>query len=402
VTLVKRGGIWHYDFWYHGQRHQKTTGQDLRSDAELVELEAKRQARREAHGVATQQRQVTPEFSIWAEQFLAQKRQRLTRPEILERTVRMVLAFWGAAPKTNPVEGGVYRNLTLGDPIEHPELIDAFDEWMATRGLSGSAKNSYRSALSGMYKLALKPRWRKRTNVTSNPFLDIDRDVPNKRRVHATLEDLQHWIRSAAPHARLAMTIGALAPKLRMAQVLALRFDRHIDRELTTIVFDRHKTVRHTKAAQATAIPADLRLVLDAVRRERPGVAQVITFRGEPVKSIKKAVETAAKRAGLTYGLEGVTFHALRHIMAAECARLGIGEVLAAAHHGHKDPRTTRQHYQHMLPADQRAVAEQLAARLGLGAETADAIRREESLQNSRRSRKSKPLQRRQKPRKSV
>jgi integrase len=373
VTLVKRGRYYSMDFWYRGVRYQRTTGQELKEDAEQVERDLKRQLRREAHGIATIDRTQTPSFTAWAERFLVEKRKKLTRPDVLERTVRMVLAFWGAKPSV-PVAGGVYKDLRLADPILAPELIDDFDDWMAVRGLSGSARNSYRSALSGMYKLALRPRWRRRTRIDSNPFEHIDRDTPRKRRVTATVEDMLRWIRAAAPHARLALTIGALAPKLRLAQVLSLRFDEHMDRDLTTFTFERHKTRRHTGSDQVTAIPVDLRAVLLAVRQAHPASTHVITYRGEPIQSIRKAAKTAATKAGLVYGLSGVTFHALRHVMGAECARLGINEVLAAATLGHKDPRTTRQHYQHILPADQRAVAEQLAQHLGLGAELAASV----------------------------
>lgn len=368
MTLVKRGRIWHYDFWYKGARHQSTTGQELKDDAEQVERDVKRQLRREAFGIATITPAMTPTFTAWAERFLEHKQSRIERPDVLEKTLRMVLAFWGAAPTTKPPikKGGVYHNLRLGDPIHDPDWIDKFEAWMITRGLSASARNSYRSAMSGMYKFALRPRNRKRTHVSTNPFEHVDRDTPDVRAFDVSVEDLRRWIRHAAPHALLALTIGALAPKLRLAQVLALRFDEHLDRELTTITWHRYKRARQKRRPQVTAVSKDLRRVLDAIRRARPESPHVITFRDKPIASIKRAVKTAAKEAGLVYGIkkDGVTFHALRGVMVTECARLGIGEVLAARVVDHRDPRTTRKHYTHLVDRDELAVVEQLAAHL--------------------------------------
>ena len=369
MTLLKRGRIWHYDFWYAGARHQGTTGQDLRDDAEQVERDVKRRLRQEAFGIRPITRDDTPTFTAFAEHYLKAKRATLGRPDLVERTLRMVLAFWGRRPtKSTPVEGGVYHDLRLADPILEPAWIDRFDAWMDARGLSASTKNTYRSTLSGLYKLALRPRFRKATRVERNPFLDIDRDRPARRHVHLPMDNLRAWVQQAPPHAVIALVVGALAPKLRLQQVLQLRFDRHLDPDLTVITFDAHKTRRHTGRPQVTPVSDSLREVLLALRQARPGQPHVITFRGEPVASIRTAIRRAAKAAGLPYGVKagGVTFHALRHAMASEAARMGIAGTLHAAVLGHKDPRTTEQFYTHMVSEDERGVLEQLAGRAAL------------------------------------
>ncbi len=396
MTLVKRGTYWHYDFWYRGRRYQQTTEQELREDAEQVERDAKRRLRREAHGIETFRREDTPTFQSWAHVYLARQRTRLTRPELAERTTRMVLAFWGAKPRKQPVEGGPYHDLVLADPILDARWIERFEDWMAARGLSGSTKNSYRSILSGMYKLALRPRYRQRTRVLSNPFTDIDRDPQTGRRVHLPPEDLRKWLEAAPPHAVLALAIGALAPKLRLAQVLALRFDRHLDRELRLITFEAHKTRRHTRAPQVTAVSEALRTILTAIRDARPGVRAVITWRGQPVQSIRGAVKRAAEQAGLAWGVKGgVTFHALRHAFAVECARAGVAEVLAAGALGHLDPRTTRKFYTHTVPSDQLAVYDTIAERLGITQIATEAVGK---LAGTRPRTQSKSRAKRQRP----
>lgn len=152
----------------------------------------------------------------------------------------------------------------------------------------------------------------------------------------------------------LAAVIGALAWKLRVNQILQLRFDRHIDPDLTRITFDSHKTIRHTRKPQVTIISQELRRVLEAVRKAKPRATHVITWRGRPVDSLKTAAKQAAKRAGLAYGMQdgAVTFHALRHVSATELARMGISAALASKASGHLDPRTTEKFYVNIIESE--------------------------------------------------
>lgn len=377
MTLVKRSRYYHFDFWFRGTRYQGTTDQAKREDALRVESKVKERLRLEHWDLAAVERMDTPSFTAWAEQYLTQQRKDLTRPDIVQRTLRMVLAFWGARPtETPPVTGGVYHDLRLLDPISEPDWIVQFDAWMEARELSGSTRNSYRAALSGMYELALKPRWRKSTRVKENPFRHIDRDRTVKRRTRLPLVQLRAWLQHADPHARLALAIGALAPKLRLTQVLTLRYDQHLDADLSVIRFREYKTARHHDQDQETPVVADLKLILQVAKRGRRRPTWVVRYRGKPVKSIKRALKSAARDAGLVYGLApgGITFHSLRHAMATEIARLGgISRILHASTMGHADPRTTEQFYTHMLVEDERPVLEQLATRTSLAALLVDA-----------------------------
>lgn len=385
MTLVKRGKFFHYDFLYRGVRHQKSTEQTDRTDAQLVEDAAKQQLRREAHGLIALHPEVSPRIAEFADVFYAEQERRLTRPDVLERTLRVVMGFWGKKPKTNPVKDAPYHNLRLADPIIDPRWLDKFEQWMDARGLAGSTRNSYLSAMSGLYKLAAKARYRARTGVDRNPFADIGRHRPRIRQVTTTKDDLVKWMQHGAPHFRLALAIGGLAHKLRVSQVLELRFDKHIDPEMTRITFDHHKTIRHTRKAQVTQISGELRRVLEQVKKARPKATYVVTWRGKPVGDLKTAAKGAAERAGLRYGLAdgAVTFHALRHISSTELARMGVSAAMAAKAGGHLDPRTTEKHYTHLIDDDERRVVEQLGTRLGLADE---AIRGVETSVESRRS----------------
>lgn len=373
MTVIKRGPYWHYDFFYKGRRYTGTTDQTVREQAQRVESQVKERLRLDTWNLAPADRMQTPSFTAWAEQYLAAQKTRIRRPDITLRTLRLVLAFWGARPtKSLPVKDGPYHNLRLLDPIADPTWIVRFEQWMADRNLSGSTKNSYRSALSGLYKLAAKPEWRLKTRTQErNPFQNIHRDRQRKRSVRLSPEQLRAWLSHAEAHVRLAIAIGSLAPKLRLHQVLKLRFDQHLDPELTEIRFREYKTMDRYDEEQVTAVSDDLRFILATVKKSRGPRALpfVVQYRGKPVKAITRGLKSAAKEAGLAYGLKhnGITFHALRHAMSTEIARLGnVARVLHAGTMGHKDPRTTEQFYTHLETDDQRPVLARLAERIDI------------------------------------
>lgn len=368
MTLVRRGKYWHYDFEYRGVRHQKSTEQKDRADAQLVEDKAKERLRREAHGLIAAHPEDAPFIQEFANVYMTEQERRLTRPDVLERTLRIVLGFWGKKPRKHAIDGAPYHNLRLSDPIVDPRWLDKFEQWMDSRGIAGSTRNSYLSAMSGIYKLAAKARYRSRTGIDRNPFDDVGRHQPRVRLVTATKDDVLKWMQHGAPHFVLAIVVGALAHKLRVNQVLQLRFDRHLDPDLTKITFDSHKTIRHSRKPQVTPVSAELRRVLQAVKKAHPKATHVITWRGKPVKDLKTAARQAAARAGLDYGVRdgAVTFHALRHISVTELARMGISAALAAKASGHLDPRTTEKHYTHLVESDEQAVVDRLGERLDL------------------------------------
>jgi len=358
VTTFKhpRGKTWRYDFWWRGRRYTGTTDQLTKEDADLVEAEIKKRLRQQAWGIAPVQREHTPTFTTWAGQFLAAQRRRLGRPDVMERTLRMVLAFFGQKPSKDPVADAPYHALRLADPIIDPEWLDKFEEWMESRHLSGSTRNSYRSAVSGMYKLALRPTWRKKTNVAVNPMVGVERDATRRRRVTVSVDELRAWILHAAPHVRLALAIGALAPKLRLASILALRWDKNFDAALEFITVTEHKTIRSTGEPQVMPVDPQLKAILEPARTAAKKAKQhhVIAYHGEPIASIRTALKSAATAAGIDYGRHGATFHSLRHTMATMLAELGIAEEQRRLVMGHSDIRTT-QGYTHLRPLHERA-----------------------------------------------
>jgi integrase len=362
VSLWKRGDVWYYDFWFQGRRYSGTTRQTARGDATVCEQEVRRRLRRQAAGLEGPSAVEAPRFQDWAEIHFRERSQHMARPEFLEHNLRTILRFWGARPKgdNDTHLNDPYHDLRLHHPIRDPVWIERFEAWMRGRGSSPQTRNHYRSVLRGLYKTALLPAYRASSGVTLNPFRDVPRETVVERTVTIAIEDLRSWLRNASYHVRLAVAIAALAPKLRLANVLALTWQEHIDPDLRFITVHQHKTARKLRRPQVVPISEQLRVILrDARQRTR---TYVVEYRQRPVKSIRGGLQSAVERAGLPYGraVGGATFHTLRHTAASLLAELGEPEAIRKEVMGHRDIATT-QRYTHLRPVHEIPAHERLA-----------------------------------------
>ncbi len=382
-----------YDFEWRGQRYFGSTGMSRLRDAEEFERKERVRLERQA-GDLSLRADETPRIQDWVEVFYEHKRtrgRRLKRPELLEREIHVVLEFAGARPtaaapvrrpgapprRVVPV-APPYHDLRLGDFIERPEWITEFEHWLRARGTGGSARNHYRSVMSGIYKVAMLPEYRRKTGVRLNPFAGIERERTTRRRVTLTVEQLRAWVQHAAPHVRLALAIGGLAPVLRLGSVLRLRWDVDVfdDDAVRFIVIRDHKGDSRNPEPLQVPITAQLRAILKAARaawearrakKPRTTSDAVIQFRGRPLQSIKKGLREAARRADVPYGVKagGATFHTLRHTMATMLAEIGVPEAHRKELLGHSDIATT-QIYTHLRPVHLADPLEQLSGAVPL------------------------------------
>lgn len=386
MTVYKqpRGKTYRYDFHYDNQRYTGNTKQVTEADAQLVEREVQLRLRREGSGIAQFFPEQTPRFQEWAGVFLVYKRARLKRPDHVEHVVRVLLRFWGAKPSDprKVVAGEPYHNLRLGDPIVRPELLLAFETWMTRRGIGAQSRNHYRGMMRRMYTLALRPEYRKMVGLTLNPFVGVENDPTSPRTVTLSPDDVRLWLSAASYHVRLAIAIAALAPKLRLANILALEWAVHFapDPRLTKfnpriahyITVTDHKTAHKTKRPLVTPVNQQLlRILRDAWTRNAAGAA-VVTYRGVPVKSIRGGVKAAADEIGLPYGrdtTDGATFHTLRHTATTLLSDVEPDPLKLRDAIGHSDLATTLS-YRHMTPKQERPSLERLSRTLKI----ADAV----------------------------
>jgi integrase len=359
-----------YDFQYRGRRYVSPRTFPTKAEAEAAEAERRRQLRRAAAGLEVSEGQLTPRIADWAEVYFAflQARGRVLDLRSIEHVLRVVLRFWGRKPDRplKPHERGPFHDLRLADPITDPRYLLAFEDWMLQRRVAGTTRNHYRTAMSRLYAIAMLPQYRAQTRVTMNPFLGLMRDRVRRRTVTITLEQLRAILREAAPHLRLAIAIGALAPKLRLANILGLQWG-HIAPDFSTIVVDEHKTRGQTGQPLVATVSPQLQDILRAAHAGRAaGVAHVIHYHGRGLrKTIEVGLRLACGAAGVPYGRDtgGVTFHTLRHMAATMMAAMGIAEGLRKEAMGHLSLSTT-QWYTHLAPEHERAALEQLSQAL--------------------------------------
>jgi integrase len=381
MTVFKhpRGKTYRYDFWWHGDRHMGNTHQTSRAEAEVVENDIKKRLRLHLGGIAPPDPDASPRFQDWAEIYydhiLTRRKNDIKRPDRVQGLLRVTLRFWGQRPgptvtgKWAAKPDDPYHDLRLIDPINDPMWLLKFEDWMSSKNVAGQTKNQYRSTLSQMYALAVQPAFRNRTGVPMNPFLGIPRDRGRERTSTVSIEELQAWLRHASYHVRLAVSIAALAPELRLANVLALKWDVHIDNELRYITVHDHKTDDASNRPLLVPIDEQLRQILEDARRRHAG-KHVVVYRGKPLKSIRGGVRAAAEAAGLRWGRfddDGVTFHTIRHTMATMLAELSdldgqapLSESQRKDAMGHKWLETT-QRYTHIRPAAKRKALERLS-----------------------------------------
>lgn len=400
VWKEKDRAAWRYKFWYRGVPYKGSTGQLTRDDAEEFEEDLKRKVRREAHGLVVLP-QHTPRIGEFANVYVAHLKQQikedaphLTVAQVEKRLqptmdlLRVVLRFWGprptgSNPKNPPVEGEPYHDLRLADPIRDRSWLQKFEQWIKQRQVYvGKNKNGeqvfrpigkqtrlhYMSIMSRLYRVANLPDYAKQTGVDDkNPFLTVARARPRGRKVTVTPAELRAWLSAAPKHTKLAIAIAALAPKLRLANVLGLRWSQNIIGDLDYIKVDEHKTVDKTGEPLVVPIEPSLRTILRAAKGESSS-DHVITYRSKPVKSIRGGVRRSAEDADLTYGRDvvgGVTFHSIRHTAATLLAEVPhLTEAMRAAAMG-QDIETT-QGYTHIRPLKQRPALAHLGRKLRL------------------------------------
>lgn len=383
--------IYKYDFWFKGERHRESTGQRIKADAERIEWREKERLAQAAQGIAPvdpTDKPASPLMQDWANVTLAHKmsdsteQRRLKRPDLLETNLRVALRFFGSLPADpkhhpRPGEDAPFHNLTLADPIDDPEWVQRFEDWMSVRRkvlprrrtdapeapprygalISGSQKNSLRSAISDLYRVGMLARYRAKSGVTSNPWEHIARSRTRRRKMKLTLDQLRAWFQEAAPHLKIALAIGALAPALRGHNILDLQWERDLDAEWTTITVSHHKRDERGEPIVVPVKP-QLRAILDIAWHHRraapdaPHVSYVVHYRGERIKSLKTALRAAARRANVPYGLaDGTTFHTLRHFASTVLAKKKVSESERKAASGHADIRTV-QIYTHLAGTD--------------------------------------------------
>jgi hypothetical protein len=201
----------------------------------------------------------------------------------------------------------------------------------------------------------------------------VPNDPTSERTVTLDPKQLEAWIRNASYHIRLAVAIGALAPKLRQRNILELQWAEHFQPDPRATKFHprgaylievaRHKTARRLRRPLVVPVTAQLLHILKEAHARAKGQTHVVMYHGKPIGDITAGVRAAAEAAGLTYGRDvegGVTFHTIRHTAATLISEGEADPLRLKDAMGHGDLRTTLK-YRHMRPTREKPTLERLS-----------------------------------------
>ena len=195
-------------------------------------------------------------------------------------------------------------------------------------------------------------RWAEKRGIIGRAS-HIERPVPPKRRnIHLSRHECRALIDSAdAPHLRLFIIL-ALATGGRNAALLGLTWAR-CDFDAGVIDLQDPGIGRPHKGR---AIVPMNRTVRAALLEAKEGALSdhVIEWAGVAVRSVKRGLKTAAKRAGIN---KPVSPHIFRHSAAVHMAEAGISMEVIAQFLGHEDVSVTREIYARFSPSYLREAA---------------------------------------------
>lgn len=255
-----------------------------------------------------------------------------------------------------------------------PADLDRLYATMRAQGLAAGTVRKTHTTLSSIFTQAEKwgivvtspARAATPPKVTPAPV-----DPPTPDDIGAILRALADD-HALACYVRLAATTGA-----RRGELCALQWD-DLDLDQSTVLIVRALTdgpdgivVKGTKTGRAKAMALDagtlaaVRLhraaVLERALADRTAPTWVFSADRNPSRPMHPSVMTHRwGRLRERHGLAGVRLHDLRHFVASQMLAAGADVRTVANRLGHANPATTLAVYAHLIPAADRAAADEL------------------------------------------
>jgi integrase len=184
---------------------------------------------------------------------------------------------------------------------------------------------------------------KKQGKLTAVPFIALP-SKPRPRSRHLTGNEARALLEAAVmPHIRLFILL-ALYTAGRPSSILDLTWDR-VDFDRGIIQLDNPSRDQTAKGRATVPMPEALELELREAKRGAM-THYVIEWARTRVRSVKKGVGLAAKRAGL----EGVSPYVLRHTAAVWMAQGGVPITEISQYMGHTTPAVTFKVYARYSP----------------------------------------------------
>jgi integrase len=193
--------------------------------------------------------------------------------------------------------------------------------------------------------------------IREAPHIERPQLPPSKERHLSRSEAERVIVAAIAPHVRLFIIL-AISTAARATALLELKWDR-IDFERGLIVLgDPDRTIRQ-KGRATVPMTNTARAALSAAK-EGARTEYVIEHGGAPIKSAKKGVAEAARRAGV----KGCTPHVFRHTSAVWMSEDCVPMAQIAALLGHSDSSITERVYAKFAPDHLRTASASLEMKI--------------------------------------
>lgn len=224
------------------------------------------------------------------------------------------------------------------DAITYGDVLDFAERAWGKRTLA--TRQRYLGYLKALFRFGVE-----HGHSTNNPLAKWRKTKERRRDLRLTLEDLGKLLAHAPPHLAWAIEVEwELGTRPGPSELFSLRWD-DVDWEACRV------HVRGTKTHESNRlipITPEFRDRLAAVRKTSE-CENIISYKGRPVKRMRKAVLGAAARAGLGYS---VRLYDIRHLVASSMLAGGADLAAVSKILGHSNITTTQQHYYHLLQGE--------------------------------------------------
>lgn len=322
MSLFKRGNVWWSNVYTGGVRHQYSTGTSNRRQAETIEGKLKEEVNNQRFQIVKADPAMT--FGELAASFIASGS---VRPHHLYH-LKFLLPYFSETPVVRLTKS----------------LTDEFRKYRqaANKAIKDATVNRDLSALRHILYWGLDEQL-----VAVNPLarMKMARERRTRRQVLSVPEE-QFLLGSAKGHL-YGMVLMALDTGLRRGEITTQLWE-DIDFSQKVLFVTHSKTPE----GESREIPLTERLH-EYLLQNRKAAGLVISFKGRPVRIVKRAWKTALKNAKLRH----IRFHDLRHTFNTRLMEAGVLQEIRMALMGHSSGSKVHSIYTHIeLPAKRKAI----------------------------------------------
>ena len=322
MSLFKRGNVWWSYVYSDGVRHQYSTGTSNRRQAETIEAKLKEEVNNRRFQIVKSDPAMT--LGELAARFVASGS---VRPHHLYH-LKFLLPYFSEVPVVRLTKS----------------LADEFRKYRqaGNKSIKDATINRDLSALRHILYWGVDEQL-----LAANPLarMRMARERRTRRQVLSVAEE-QPLLGSAKGHL-YAMVVVALDTGMRRGEITSQLWE-DIDFSQKVLFVTHSKTPE----GESREVPLTERLH-DYLAKNRKPKGLVITFRGGPVRIVKRTWATALKNAGL----RSIRFHDLRHTFNTRLMEAGVLQEIRMALMGHSSGSKVHSIYTHIeLPAKRKAI----------------------------------------------